>query len=370
MEILSQIVRALKVRARLHFTWYLAIILIVVLVYNQFSLLYNTPERIALGVLTSLIFLLAISLRQFVLNFIASRREVPHSNLSLFVFGGAYDLAKRGNKPVFELLMGLTGLLTALALTLIFYLIHTAMVIIGNVTMAALTQWLAFITLALTFFNVIPGYPLDGGRNLLSLVWKKTGDYYLSAYIITWIGWVVGVLVIATGIFLIVITQQRIDGIAVAFLGFSMERAAMRGRRQASQRYYLRRILASSIMSNDYPVTQHFYSIAQLVREDILLKGQHFFIVADETELAGIITIDDIKSVPKRRWSSTSVGKTMTPANRVRTVTADQTGDIILEQMDRWLIEQMPVMDGNKVLGLVAKENLLRLSRSRAQLKI
>jgi Zn-dependent protease len=354
----------------LHFTWYLTGILIIVLVYNQFSLLYNTLERIALGVLTSLIFFLAIGLRQFALNFIASRRQVPHSNLSLFIFGGAYDLATQGNKPVFELLMGLTGLLSWLVLTFIFYLIHMSMVIIGNVTMAALTQWLAYVTLALTFFNIIPGYPLDGGRNLLSLVWKKTGDYYFSVYVTSWIGWVAGMLFVAAGVYFIVLTQQRIDGIVLLFLGFSLERAAMRGRRQASQRYYIRHIPASSIMLTEYPVTQHFYSIAQLVRDDILLKGQHFFIVAGNAELDGIITIDDIKSIHKRRWASTSVAKAMTPATRVRTVTADQTGDVILEQMDRWFFEQMPVMDGNRVLGVVSKENLLRLSRSRAQLKV
>src|SRR4030042_4884383 len=120
----------------------------------------------------------------------------------------------------------MTGILLNLVLTIIFYLIYMAMVITGNVMIAGLIQWLAFITLLLTFFHIIPGFPLDGGKILLALLWKKTGDYHRAVLVTAWIGWTCGLILIIYGIIILAMTPQKYLGITLAFVGLSLERAA------------------------------------------------------------------------------------------------------------------------------------------------
>src|SRR4030042_5939586 len=145
MKSTSRTIQGLRVRVRLHYTWYVAIILITVIVVNQFPVLYQLWERIVLGLATSLIFFLTICTRQLVLSAVAFQRRMPLNSFTLFVFGGACQLAKEDNHPALEALKGMTGILLNLVLTIIFYLIHMAMVITGRVMIAGRIRWPRFI---------------------------------------------------------------------------------------------------------------------------------------------------------------------------------------------------------------------------------
>jgi Zn-dependent protease len=370
MKNVSQINRGFKARIRLHYTWYLAVILITVIVVNQFPMLYQLWQRIALGLATSLIFFLIIGIRQIIINFVASRRNVPLNNVILFVFGGIPQLSRVDNLPVLEGFMGVTGILLSLVLAIILYFVHMVLVIAGSVIAAGLFQWLAFITMMLTFFHIIPGFPLDGGRILNSLLWKKTGDYYRSVKLTAWIGWTAGISLIVIGIILVTINQQWFTGITLAFVGLSLEQAAAQSRNQASLRNNIQNIPAYQIMSKEYPLISSQISAGQLVRDYIMVKAYRYFIVADNDGFQGIISINDIKSIPKKKWEYISVAEVMTPAVQVKTANIDKPGDSMLEQMEKWGIEQMPVLDGVQLAGVVAREDLLRLSRGRSELKV
>lgn len=364
----SYITKILSIRLRLHYTWYLAFILITAIVVNQFPVLYQLWERTLLGLVTSLIFLFAIGIRQLALRFVAIHRRVPLKNFTLFVFGGVPDLAKEDNLPIFELLMGASGILFSLILAIVFYLIHMALVITGSIVAAGIIQWLAFITLMLTVFHFIPAYPLDGGKLLMALFWKKSGDYYRAVRITGWIGWVTGLLLTIGGILLLILAQEKFTGLTLAFVGFTLERAATQCRRQETLRRNIQDIPTGDIMSREYPVITRQLSIGQLVRQHILVSGQHYFIIADGAELQGIVTVKDIKSIPKKKWNSTQVGEAMTPVSAIRTARINQPAESILEQMDKLGINQMPVLEEDKVVGIVTREDLIRLSKTRAQL--
>ena len=369
MKSASRIARLIRVQVRLHYTWYLAFILMAAIVVNQFPVLYQLWQRIALGLAAGLVFFLIIGIRQFILVLTASYRNVPLNHILLFVFGGASQLTREDNSPVFEVLMGVAGILLNLVLAIVFYLVHMVLVIAGSVMMAGLIQWLAFIILMLTFFHIVPGYPLDCSRILLAILWKRTGDYYRSVYVTAWIGWTAGLMLIIYGIILLANRQEIFTGITLVLVGLSLERAATRGRRQASLRWHIQDISAQDIMSRQYPVVNRKLSVGQLVSDYVLLKPQHYFVVVDDAVLQGIVTLDDIKSTAKKKWDLTLIGEIMTPAGKVRTVNMTQPGDIVLEHMEKWGVKQLPVLEGNAVAGIVSYDDLIRLSQSRIELK-
>lgn len=369
MENPSLFISGLKVRVRLHYTWYLAFILITFIIVNQFPVLYELWERICLGLATSLLFFLVIITRHFTLSLISVGRRLPVHNYTLYIFGGACQLGTEENRPSFEALKGMIGILLNLFIVFIFYLVHIVLVLTNTEVMANIVEWLAYVLLMLSFFHIIPGFPLDGSRILLAALWNKTGDYYRSALITAWFGWVCGLALISYGAFMLAAQQARFTAITLALVGLALERAATQGRRQATQRRKIGDISASDILSTEYSTISQQLSVKQLVQDYMMVKTQPYFLVAEQERFLGIVTINDIQSIPQKRWNSTPVGAIMTPASRAKTAGIDQPGDSLLEQMERWGIEQMPVVQNDNLVGIVSRDDLVRLSRARIRLK-
>ncbi|MDD5037962.1 MAG: hypothetical protein PHN78_01400 [Dehalococcoidales bacterium] len=179
--------RILGVRIRLHYTWAFAFALIIAIVITQYPEAYPLWQRIMLGIAASLLFLTAVSIRQLILNFVGIRRGISVSSITLFAFGGVPQ-AEESTLPILELLMAATGLLSNLGIAGLFYGIHLILVNTGNVMIAGITQWLAFFCFMLALFHCLPGFPLDGGRALLALLWKVTDNYHRAMRITTWTG--------------------------------------------------------------------------------------------------------------------------------------------------------------------------------------
>ena len=163
--------------------------------------------------------------------------------------------------------------------------------------------------------------------------------------------------------------QARFTAITLALVGLALERAATQGRRQAAQRRKIGDVTAGNILSGKYNSISPQLSVKQLVQDYFRIEVQPYFMVTDNERLEGIITLNDVKSIPKKKWGSKMVGAIMTPASRIKTAYINQPGDSLLEQMDKWDLKQMPVLDDNKLIGIVARDDLIRLSQSRIELK-
>jgi Zn-dependent protease/predicted transcriptional regulator len=359
--------RVRGVRLRLHYTWYIAFILITIAVATQFPEAYPLWQRIVLGLFGSVLFLIAISLREAALFCLALRRGIPVKNIALFIFGGVSQANKEATLPILELLMGIAGLLANLFLAVMFYFIYLALVSAGSIMIAAIVQWLAFISIMLTFFHFLPCFPLDGGRILCALLWRTTGSYHLAARLAFWIGWGMGIIFTFGGIALLIFTGQRLTGAVLALVGWALWRAVAYSRRRALLQETLQNITAQHIMSRDYPLVNRELSLGQLIRDWILVTGQHYFLVTDGTKWRGVITPKNVKSVPKKRWDSTTVSQIMTPARVLGTAQPGQSALSVIERMDELGISEMPVLDGGKVVGVVTRERLNQLARACAR---
>jgi Zn-dependent protease/predicted transcriptional regulator len=363
--------RVLGVRLRLHPTWAVAFLLIIAMVVTQFPEAYPIWQRLILGVAASLLFFIAVGFREVVLSFLAINRGIPLQRVTLFAIGGLPQIAKGDTRPLLELLIATAGLLLNLVIAGILYAVYSALVSTANVLLDGIVLWTTYLYFLLTLFHFIPVFPLDGGRLLRTLLWQFTGNYDRATNLASWAGQGVGLVLIALGILVMVLSHQWFNGLMLLFAGWVLYLAAVQSRRQTALREALQHIAARDMLSGENPImATPQLTIGQLVRNCVLVTGQRYFVVAEEGKLLGVVTISDIKRVAKKRWNRTKISKAMTPAHRLKVASAQQSAASVLELMDELRIKRMPVLEGDRVIGVISRDNLNRLKKSRVELGI
>ena len=235
MRSVSALVRLFRIRFRIHYTWFFAIILIPVAVITQFSATYPLWQRAILGVFASLLFFAAIALREFVINFIAVRRGVAVYSVTLFVFGGLSQADEETTSPTVELLLAASGQLFNVIFAGVFSVIYFVLEDTAHIMIQVLMQWLAFIWFMLAILHFVPGLPLDGGRVLRALLWRFNVGYERATRIAGWAGWVIGLATTAGAIVLLVMTRELFAGILLLVTGILLQNAAAYSRRRIRQ---------------------------------------------------------------------------------------------------------------------------------------
>jgi len=357
------------IEVRLHFSWFIIFILVIVsLVYPNWSRSLSW----VIGIITSLLFFASVLAHELAHSLVGRANGVPIRSITLFIFGGVARMTKEVTKASAELKMAAAGPACSLAIGGLFGLIW--LLTKGTVSsIAEMTSWLAWINVAVAVFNMIPGFPLDGGRVFRSLVWRFTGNYQRSSQIATWLGRSVAYAFILSGILIVFLHPFGLswfDGLWIAFIGWFLDNAASASYHQVQRREALRELTASQMMTSDYAIVPPNITINQLVQGYVLVKGYHLFLVGEEGRFKGILTLQGIKSVPQSSWDMTLVEKIAVPVDRLKAATPEQDALSVMEQMDENDINQMPVISENRVIGLITRESLLRFLRTRAELGI
>ncbi len=233
MRSIPHLGRILGVRIRLHYTWFVGVVLITATLVTQFSEFYPLWQKLMLGVAASLLFFVAVTIREFVLSVIATTKGIPVNSVILFVFGGLPQIAKESILPGLELLLAVAGMLSNLIIAGVFYVVYLGLAQTGGIIIDVLVQWLAFIYFMLALFHFVPGFPLDGGRFLRALLWKTTGNYEGVTRIANWSGWGIGLIFTIAGILVLITSQQWFVAVLLAFPGLVLQNAATHSRRQA-----------------------------------------------------------------------------------------------------------------------------------------
>jgi len=359
------------IRFRLHYTWFIIFVLITVsLSWQYFPFVYpgwNLWTYWLTGIFTSLLFFSSVVAHELAHSLVGRANGIPVKSITLFIFGGVAHMTREAARHGAELKMAAAGPASSLVIGGLFFLLHLLMRGISEPVMA-MAFWLAQVNVILAVFNLIPGFPLDGGRVFRSLLWRFSGDYKRSTRIATRVGRGVGYLFILAGILIIFLTQQWFSGLWLAFIGWFLENTASASYRQSQWQGALQGVTASQVMTSDCPVVPSPITISQLVQEYIFIGGQRCFLIADEGELKGILTLQNIKSVAQPNWEVTRVKDIMTPMEKLKVARPDQDALSVLEQMDESNINQMPVVREGRVIGLIARDNLIRFLRTRSEL--
>lgn len=327
-------------------------------------------QRLELGILTSFIFLSVLIVRQYAVIALALSRGIPVRNVTLYVIGGVPGISRSFNSPLVDILLGAAGLLFSLVIVMLLYVGYVLLIIYGNTLMASLFSWLVYFMVLFTFFHIIPGFPLDGGRIFRALLWRGNQDYDQSTRLSAWIGLAASICLICLGVALVFFNQRWIVGGLIIFIGWVTLIATSRANHMMRLRQpLLNTQLSDIILSRDCPQISLNLTIKNLVNDYVINKGHYFFVTTGEGKPIGCMSLREIKKVPKKFWEDLTVEQTCTPATKIHWAAADQSAADILEQMVELDLEQIPVITDNQTIGLLDRDDLLHLSRIRRELK-
>lgn len=355
------------VPVRMHYTWFIALVLISLGVAIYFRGTYPLWKGILLGAGVGVLFFASMFAREFAHSYAAINRGVSVKSITLYVFGGVPRITDADTRLAPELIMAAVGPLSSFIIAGVFYSVHLALAFWGNFMYADLVRWLFFFNIMMALFNLIPGFPLDGGRFLRAILWKATGDYSRATRIATLTGRGIGYLLIIGGAVEVVIAGQWFTGLALVAGGWFLENAAAASYRQALLREALRGVTARYLMTEDYTPIKQQLTIG-LARDYIINSGQQYFVIIEDGTLLGIVTLSDIR-IPKELWGSTTISQVMTPSNELKTANPNQPAVDLLEEMDECDVNQIPVLEKGRLIGMVIEDSLIRLLAARAKLK-
>ncbi len=353
----------------INYSWFIIFFLITATLGRYvFPWLYPdwaTPVYWIAGLCTSLLFFASLIAHELAHSLVAVRKGIEVKSITLFIFGGAARISREAPEASTELLMAVAGPLASIALAGVFALIW--LLSRNNLEpLAAMSAYLCWVNLALAAFNMLPGFPLDGGRVLRSIIWWRSGSYRKATRIATLSGQAFGCLLILSGLAIGALVYW-INGLWLALLGGFLFVAARASYRQAVLRDSLQGLTAQELMTGDCQMVPEQLTIETLVNEYLLPAGRRCLLVGEWGRVSGIVTLQDTKLVPKRRWHTTPVAEAMTPAEKLAVVYPGDDGLTVLERMQEGGIGLLLVVSGERVVGVIERDRLLELSRARSK---
>ncbi len=368
--------KAFGITLRLHYSWFIIFALVTwALTASYFPSFYpswSLGTRIAAGLITSLLFFGSVLAHELMHSLVSQRQGVPVKDITLFILGGVSQISEEPREPRHEFNMAIVGPLASLIIGGILWGIYFGIRHADNAAAEFITPivyWLGFINLALGVFNLIPGFPLDGGRVLRSLLWWRSRNLRSATRIASTIGRVIGFLFIFGGIYLI-FTSYWLNGIWIAVIGWFLESAASNSYRQLLLQDMFRGHLASEVMSRDCVLVPPETTLDHLVNENILTSGRRCFPVVSGSRVMGLMTLHNVRAVPRERWDTETVQAAMTPFDRLRWVRPDEELSSVFRLLTENDINQVPVVQDGQIVGIVTRENLLNFVNIRSRLGI
>jgi Zn-dependent protease len=354
---------------RVHFSWLLVFGLVTwSLAVGYFPHEYpgwSARTYWGVGAVTALILFASILVHELGHSWIALRNGIPIRSITLFVFGGVAQISREPSAPGVELRIAIAGPATSFVLAGLFAGIWLP---VRDIPMlAAPAIWLARINFMVAAFNLIPGFPLDGGRLFRALVWRWTGSLRRAAQTASFVGQLVAFGLIGLGI-LTVLGGDVIGGMWITFIGWFLQNAAAASHAEANLREMLRDVTVGQAMTRECRRVERGSSLDRVVRDGVLSAGGRCFVVTENGRLGGLLTLHEIKAIPKDRWPAVTVGEVMAPADKVTTVGPKTDLLAALEKMDDANVAQMPVVERGELLGMIGREQILHYVRVRSEL--
>lgn len=330
------------------------------------------------GVAASVLFFSSVLAHELAHSLVARSKGLPITEITLFIFGGVSNIEREPETPGAEFVMALAGPLTSIVLGIIFLFIGNFLVgglgliaqnpqqaLLGVGPLATLFIWLGPINILLGFFNLIPGFPLDGGRLLRAILWAATNNLKKATRWASWAGQVFGWIFIFIGVFMALgipvpfFGRGLFGGLWLLFIGWFLSNLASQGYRQVLLEDVLRDVRTSTLMRPMFSTVSPEVSVSSLVNEHIMGTEDRAFLVIDGGDLRGIVTLDDVRKVSQSHWGRTKVVEIMTPREELITVAADEPAIKAFEKLTGSDVNQLPVLKQDQAVGLVSRRDIL-----------
>jgi Zn-dependent protease/CBS domain-containing protein len=330
----------------------------------------SRTTHIAMALVSALVFFVSIILHELAHSLVAKAYKIPVRSITLFIFGGVAHITREATRPLAEILMAAAGPLASLAIGVLF---AGAWFLAGaNTTNASAVDvtlfWLAWMNVLLGLFNLLPAFPMDGGRVFRSLIWLISGSYQKATTIAAWTGrgfaWgLIGAGAIAALGYDIVITAGAFGGLWLIFIGLFLESGARQSLVQQKLVSELGRHRVGDLMVADPPVVGVDVSVATMARGVLDLNPRVCYFVEERGSFAGLVGADQLRAVPEPLWDRRTAGETMVPRHLMRSTELHAPLTEALLAMEELDILHMPVVTDGRVVGVIARERIVGLLR-------
>jgi Zn-dependent protease len=326
--------------------------------------------HIVMAVASAIVFFVSIILHELAHSLVARAYDIPVRSITLFIFGGVAHITREAARPLSEILMAAAGPLTSLALGAVFVALWWLAG--GNLTGAGALEvtlfWLGWMNILLGIFNLLPAFPMDGGRVFRSLIWLVSGSYNRATSIAAWTGRLFAWALIAVGVLAalgvdMVIAAGGFGGIWLIFIGFFLEGGARQSLVQQKLVTALGRHRVADLMVADPPVVGSGASVATMARGVLELNPRICYFVEEDGAFAGLVAGDQLRAVPERLWDSLTAADAMVPRHRLRPAAAEQTLTDALLSMEELELLHLPVVRDGRVIGVIARERIVGVLR-------
>lgn len=321
------------------------------------------------GAISSILLFASVLLHELAHSLVAESEGIPVHSITLFVFGGVSNIEREPPTARDEFLMAIAGPATSVVVGVVCYLLFIGLIRTLPTPVLGILFAMAIYNVILGVFNLIPGFPLDGGRVFRAIVWGITGSFREATNIATILGQVFAYLFIFGGLFL-AITGDFLSGIWLVFIGWFLNNAAVASRQQAEIVSALRGVKVASVMTPNPPEVPSQTSLADFVEHYVLGRSLRALpVVADHTrQVVGLVTLKEVRSVPREEWGTTTVSQVMLPASKLTVAAPDEPLSQALHDLSTDDLNQLPVVQQGQLVGLLTRSNIIRFLQVRQEL--
>ncbi|HDQ73670.1 MAG TPA: site-2 protease family protein [Chloroflexi bacterium] len=375
--------RLFGINIRIDWSWLFIFLLItwnLATVFGQAHSEWSVLMHWGMAAVAALLFFASVLAHELAHSLVAQAQGIPVRSITLHLFGGVSSIQREPDSPGSEFVMAILGPITSLVIGGVLLLIAgiaagLSAASVSNIDQAlsqmgpgiTLLSWLGSVNVILGIFNLIPGFPLDGGRVLRSILWTITDDLRRATQWASWVGQAIAWVMIVTGIGMAfgvqvpIFGQGLINGLWLAFIGWFLNTASAQSYQRLLIKDALSDISVSRIMRSDPPTTTADISIDALVHNHIMQSDDQAFPVLDEGEFVGIVTLDDVRSASRNTWQDKTVREIMTPREQLVTSFPDECADEAMNKLTQRNVRQLPVLqDDGSLAGVLRRQDLIK----------
>lgn len=371
-----RIARIFGIDIRVHVSWVLIAVLFFYLNFEAFTVdLPLVPvERVVFAALTTLLFFVSVLVHEVSHSVVARAFRLPVHSITLFLFGGVSNLRREPDTARSEFLMAAVGPFTSFVLALLFYLgmraTEATLTGIQGEAVPYMLEQLAFINLALGVFNLLPGFPLDGGRVLRSILWAVRKDRKWATRFATRGGQVVAGLLALWGVYQLLQPGLGFGGTWTILIAFFLFNAASQSYRQEQFEDSLRTATVASLMARDVAHVPEQLALEELVSMYVMPLRARSFLVDREGVPTGVVSVEDLRRVPRPEWVVRRVRDVMIPIEQLPTLAPAQDARTGLETLMGANVPSAIVMDDGRIAGLFERDAVWEYLRMRDELGV
>jgi len=365
--------RILGIPVRIHYTLWLVFLLIAwSLAYGYMPRQYPGLDAVtywAIGITSAFLLFVSVLVHELAHSYVAKKNGLPIARITLFFFGGVSEMREEPKDPRLEVRMAAAGPLTSFLIAAVSAVLwYVNLTLQGWVGLTATFQYAATINALLGAFNLVPAFPLDGGRVLRGTIWSRSGNLLKATTLASRIGEAFAFAMMLGGL-VAIFFGDFVDGIWFLFLGWFLRSGAESSRTQTIISEALAGVRVGDVMTHEVLSVPPDMTVQQLVSDYFLVRTHGGYPVVQDGKLLGIVTLQCVRALPKDRWNDTTVAQIMVSCERTVKIGPDAAAADAMAKMARQRVGRLLVTAGDdRLLGILTNGDLMRSIQVRIDL--